>query len=190
MGGAAFWGAQRLFFKGVTMNERLRSLGGWLTRRAENVLAAFLAVMLVAFIIQIVFRYALNFPIGWTSELTLVVWLWMVLWGAAFVVTEREEIRFDLFYGSMGRRARLVTLFVTGLFVIAMYGISFPRTLDYVLFMKVEKTAYLDIRFDILYFIFPIFALATIVRYVGLMVLGVRGNAPDAFDPTKASSGV
>jgi hypothetical protein len=71
-----------------------------------------------------------------------------------------------------------------------MYAYSFPKTLDYVLFMKVEKTAYLDVRFDILYFIFPIFAAATIVRYVWLLVQGFRGKAPEAFDPTKASSGV
>ncbi len=57
-----------------------------------------LAVMFVAFIIQIVFRYLFNFPIGWTSELTVVMWLWLVLWGSAFVLKEREEIRFDLVY--------------------------------------------------------------------------------------------
>jgi C4-dicarboxylate transporter DctQ subunit len=172
------------------MNDRLRGIGRWLKRCAENILAAMLAVMFVAFIIQIVFRYLLNFPIGWTSELTLIMWLWMVLWGASFVVTEKEEIRFDLFYGAMGRRTRLVTSLITGSFVIAMYAMSFPRTLDYVLFMKVEKTAYLDIRFDILYFIFPIFAVAVIVRYGFLLWQAVRGRAPDAFDPTKAGSGV
>jgi TRAP-type C4-dicarboxylate transport system permease small subunit len=172
------------------MDERLKRIGGWLYRRAENVLAAMLAIMFVAFIVQIVFRYVLNFPIGWTSELTLIAWLWMVLWGASFVVTEKEEIRFDLFYGAMSRRTRLVASLVTGLFLIGMYAYSFPKTLDYVLFMKVEKTAYLDVRFDILYFIFPIFAAATIVRYVWLLVQGFRGKAPEAFDPTKASSGV
>ena len=62
--------------------------------------------MFVAFIVQIVFRYLLNFPIGWTSELTVIAWLWLVLWGAAFVVKEREEIRFDLLYGAVGARAR------------------------------------------------------------------------------------
>lgn len=172
------------------MDERLRSVGDWLYRRAENILAAMLAIMFVAFIVQIVFRYLLNFPIGWTSELTLIAWLWMVLWGASFVVTEKEEIRFDLFYGAMGRRTRLIASLITGIFVIAMYGISFPRALDYVLFMKVEKTAYLDIRFDFLYVIFPVFAAAVIIRYVWLLVKSVRGSAPDAFDPTKASSGV
>ena len=61
-----------------------------------------LAVMFLAFMAQIVFRYLFNFPIGWTSELTVITWLWLVLWGAAFVVTEAEEIRFDLIYGGVG----------------------------------------------------------------------------------------
>ena len=58
--------------------------------------------MFAAFIVQIVFRYFFNFPIGWTTELTVVMWLWLVLWGAAFVVKESEEIRFDL----LSRRGR------------------------------------------------------------------------------------
>ena len=114
-------------------------IGVWLRRRAENVIAALLAIMFVAFLIQIVFRYAFNFPIGWTTELTLITWLWLVLFGAAFVVTEREEIRFDLLYGAMGRRGRIVTLVLTGVFVIVLYGMSFPAVLDYVLFMKVRR---------------------------------------------------
>ena len=63
-----------------------------------------LAVMFLSFLAQIVFRYLFNFPTGWTSELTVVTWLWLVLWGAAFVVTEAEEIRFELIYGSAGAR--------------------------------------------------------------------------------------
>jgi len=38
---------------------------------AEAVSALLLAVIFVAFIIQIVFRYAFNFPVGWTSELSV-----------------------------------------------------------------------------------------------------------------------
>ena len=59
-----------------------------------------LAVMFAAFILQIVFRYLLNLPIGWTHELSVIMWLWLVLFGAAFVVSESEEIRFDIIYGS------------------------------------------------------------------------------------------
>lgn len=170
--------------------DRLSAIGRWLYARGENTIAAMLAVMSVAFIIQIACRYLFNLPIGWTTELTLIMWLYMVLFGAAFVVRENEEIRFDLIYGAMGPRARLVASLVTSLFLIVLYAISFPYVLDYVLFMKVEKTAYLDIRFDILYIIYPVFAAAVIVRHVVLIWRSIRGKAPEAFDPTKASSGV
>ena len=49
-----------------------------------------LAVMFAAFLVQIVFRYPLNFPIGWTNELSVILWLWLVLFGAAFVVTRER----------------------------------------------------------------------------------------------------
>jgi C4-dicarboxylate transporter DctQ subunit len=152
------------------MRPTLRKTGEWLRRRAENVAAALLAVMFLAFMVQIVFRYLMNFPIGWTSELTVITWLWLVLWGAAFVVTEREEIRFDLIYGSVGARV--------------------PAVVDYVTFMKVQSTAYLKIRFDLLFSIYVLFAVAILIRYAWILWRALKGTAPEAFDPTKASSGV
>jgi hypothetical protein len=56
--------------------------------------------------------------------------------------------------------------------------------------MKVEKTAYLKIRFDWLYAIYIVFVIATICRYLWLAFQAMRGVAPVEFDPTKASSGV
>lgn len=168
----------------------MAKIAAWLRRRAEDVIVLLLAVMFVAFLIQIVFRYLFNFPIGWTSELTVVTWLWLVLWGAAFVVTEREEIRFDLIYAAVGDRTRRIMAIVTGLSLLGLYGISLPAVADYVTFMKVQSTAYLKIRFDILYSVYLFFVAAVLVRYVWLMVSAIRGKAPAAFDPTQASSGV
>jgi hypothetical protein len=42
-------------------------------------------------------RYLFNWPVGWTTELSLAAWLWLVLWGAAFVLKDDEEIRIDSF---------------------------------------------------------------------------------------------
>jgi C4-dicarboxylate transporter, DctQ subunit len=56
--------------------------------------------------------------------------------------------------------------------------------------MKVESTSYLKIRFDLLFSIYIVFAVATIIRYIWLAWQAMRGVAPDEFDPTKASSGV
>jgi TRAP-type C4-dicarboxylate transport system permease small subunit len=168
----------------------LQSLAGWLYRRAENVLAAMLAVMFVAFLIQIVFRYLANLPIGWSQELTVIMWIWLVLWGAAFVIRETEEVRFDILYATATPRARRVMCCITGFALIGLYGVSLPAVVDYVAFMKVESSAYLKIRFDLLFCIYVIFAIAVIVRYLLLCRQAVWGKAPDAFDPTKAGSGV
>lgn len=140
--------------------------------------------MFLAFLMQIVFRYVFNWPTGWSFELSIITWLWGVLWGAAFVVTEKDEIRFDIIYGLVGRNTRRVFTIITGLALIALYAISFPAVASYVTFMKVEKTASLGIRFDWLFSIYVIFAAAVIIRYVWLVWSALRGKAPDSLiDP-------
>lgn len=172
------------------MKPFIRKAAAWLRRRAENAAAGMLAVMFVAFIVQIVFRYLLNFPIGWTFELTMITWLWLVLWGAAFVVKESEEIRFDLIYGAAGPRMRRAMGIITGVAIVALYGGSLPATIDYVSFMKVEKTAYLKIRVDYLFSIYVFFAVAVIVRYLWILSHLLRGKEPEARASTTVSSGL
>jgi len=172
------------------MNPFFGKAGAWLLRRAENFAAGLLAAMFVAFMVQIVFRYLFNFPVGWTSELSVITWLWLVLWGAAFVVKESEEIRFDLLYSAAGRRTRRVIGIITGLSIVILYVLSLPATVKYVSFMKVEKTSYLKIRFDWLFAIYVIFAVAVIVRYLWILSHLLRGKDPEATDSTKVSSGL
>jgi TRAP-type C4-dicarboxylate transport system permease small subunit len=170
--------------------ESARRAAAWLWRRAENVLAGFLAVMFIAFLVQIVFRYFFDFETGWTSELTVVMWLWLVLWGAALVLKESEEIRIDLVTSSVGRRTRLVMAVIAAVAVIVLYSMSLPATTSYVTFMKVEKSSYLKIRMDALFSIYILFVIAVIVRYVWLLVALLRGEAPEPNDPSKTASGL
>ena len=167
-----------------------RSVVAWLQRRAENVAALMLAVMFLAFLVQIVFRYFFNFPVGWASELTVALWLWLVLWGASFVVKEHEEIRFDLLTGAVGRRARIAMGIVVAVALVVLYGMAFKASLDYVTFMKVEKSSYLKVRMDWMYSIFIVFLVAILARYLWLLWQLVRGRDPGEADITKASSGL
>ncbi len=172
------------------MPPRLSGLGGWLYRRAENVLVVMLAAMFIAFNLQIVFRYLLDLPVGWTNELSTVLWLWLVLWGAAFVLREEEEIRFDLVYGAVRPAARRVMVLASAAALVALYAVSFPAVVDYVTFMKVESSAYLGIRFDWLFSMYLVFVVATIVRYLWLAWRALHGSGPEAADPLKTRSGV
>ncbi|MGH8690290.1 MAG: TRAP transporter small permease [Burkholderiales bacterium] len=168
----------------------LRTAGAWLHRRAENIAAGLLAVMFSAFIVQITSRYLFNFPVGWTSELTVICWLYLVLWGSAFVLREREEIRFDLLYAAAGRRTRIAMGIIFAAAVVILYGASLKASFDYVSFMKVEKSSYLKIRMDWLFSIYVVFLVAIIVRYLWLLAQLLRGRDPEAPDATKVSSGL
>lgn len=156
----------------------MRRAGAWLRRRAEDLAVAMLAAMFAAFLLQIVFRYVFNFPVGWTSELTVIMWLWLVLWGAAFVVREREEIRFDLVSAAAGRRARIGMGIVAALALVVLYGVSLPAIWKYVTFMKVEKSSYLKIRMDWLFSIYLVFAVAIVARYLWILGRLLRGRDP------------
>ncbi len=153
-------------------------IGRWLRRRAEDVAVLLLAVMFGSFIIQIVFRYVFNWPVGWTSEVSVLTWLWVVLWGAAFVLKDKEEIRFDILYGAVPARVRRAFVVVTGVVLVVLYAIALPASWNYVAFMKVERAAYLQVPMSWLYSIYILFAAGCIVRYGWLAWNALRGRDP------------
>lgn len=166
----------------------LRSLARRAHQAAEAVAALLLALIFVAFIVQIVFRYVFNFPVGWTSDLSVAAWLWLVLWGAAFVLKDQDEIRFDLLTGAVGRRARIGMAIVGALALVVLFAMSLPAAYAYVSFMKVENTSYLKIRFDWMYSIYIVFSVAVIARYLWKLAFLLRGREPASIDITKSSS--
>lgn len=167
--------------------DSLATIGRWLRRRAENVAVALLGTMFVCFIIQIFFRYVLNYPVGWTEEVSILTWLWTVLWGAAFVISEREEVRFDIIYSAVSENARRAFTIITGAALIFLYGVSMPAAYSFVAFMKVERSAYLHVPINYLYSIYVIFAAACIGRYCWLVWRAIRGGASPVTDPATLS---
>ena len=77
------------------------SILGWLHRRAENIAALILGSMFVSFLVQVLFRYVLNVPLGWTVEYVSIAWLWGILFGYAFVTRDSEIIRLDIVYSAV-----------------------------------------------------------------------------------------
>lgn len=163
----------------------LGATGLWLRRRAENLSVALLATIFVALIIQVVFRYFVNMPMGWTDELSLIAWTWLVLWGAAFVVREGDEIRFELLHASVPQRIRRGMTFIAAASVVVLFAVSLPAVVDYVTFMKVQRTAYLRVRFDWLFSVYILFAIAAILRYlwIGWRALFNASTPPDGANP-------
>lgn len=162
-----------------------QTIGRWLRRRAEDVAVVLLATVFITFILQIVFRYVLGWPLGWTSEVSTLAWLWLVLWGAAFVVTEADEIRFDILYSTVSDTVRRFFTVITGVALVALFAVSLPAVVDYVTFMRVERASYIGFRLDYVFSIYIVFAVAAIVRYLWLGWRAIRGEAPEITDPAR-----
>jgi len=152
----------------------------WLGRRADDIAVALIATMFVSFLLQIAFRYVLNRPLGWTEEVTVLCWVWLVLWGASFVVAEADEVRFDIVYNVVPAPVRRVFTIVASAALVVLMALSLPATWRYVAFMRREHSAYLGMRFDVLYSIYVVFALACIVRQARVAWRAWRGSAPSA----------
>lgn len=164
----------------------LRRLVSSLHRFAEAVAVALLAVIFIAFIVQIALRYLFNWPVGWTTELSLAAWLWLVLWGAAFVLKDEDEIRIDLLAERASRRTRRVIGAIGALSLIVLFGMSLPASWAYVSFMKVEKSSYLGIRMDVMYSIYLVFAVAVMARSLRQLVCGPAASGGEAPTPPSA----
>lgn len=162
------------------MLDRLRTAGSWLRRRANDVAVALMALMFVSFLLQIGSRYLLNQPLGWTDEVTVLCWVWAVLWCAAFVLSDRDEIRFDIVYGVVSPGIQRAFTAASSIAIVLLFLVSLPGTWSYVTFMKREHTAYLHMRFDILYAVYVLFALSIIVKHVLLAWRAFKGAPPEA----------
>ena len=88
----------------------------------------------------------------------------------------RDDVRLDVIYSSVTAKTRRLMTLLTSIAIVVLLGTALPAIVDYVLFMKVEKTAYLKIRYDYVYSIFIVFAVVTLLRYVWRAGVAVWGR--------------
>lgn len=132
---------------------------------ANGVQVAMMAVMFAAFIAQVAFRYVFNLPLAWTEELVTFLWLWGILWGAAFVMRSRDDIRFDMLYSRLTPAAKRWTTIVASSAIVLILLASLPGAWSYVSFMKVEKSAAMGVPMHAVFSIYLVFVVAMCVRH-------------------------
>ncbi len=143
---------------------------------ADGVAAAMLAALFAVFLVQIAARYIFNIPMGWTVEVCLTLWLWLVFWGGGFCLRASDHIRFDMLYFSVGRRTQRVFGAVAALLIIAAFALSFLPTWDYVYFYKIKRSNTLGVRLHYVFSIYLLFMIVIIWRYGTVLLNFLRGR--------------
>jgi len=131
-----------------------------------------LAALFITFLLQIFSRYVLNSPFGWTLELCLILWLWIVFFGCSFIVRDRDHVTFDILYYAVPRKIRYFFSLVSILGLILIMSWAFLPTIDYIDWMKMRKTTTVEIPFlgnkiplKYIFSIYGIILLSIIIQY-------------------------
>lgn len=143
----------------------MRSLLHLMHRRAQDVMVLLVAIMFVSFIIQIGSRYIFNAPTDWTHELILITWLWLIFWGAAFLLEDKDHVKFDVLYNLGGEGARRKMALLSATVLTAGFLVSVPATWDFISFKSIRSSDSLGIRLDIVFSVYMIFLAGTIIHY-------------------------
>ena len=123
----------------------------------------FLALFCV-FIIQITARFGFNKPLPWTDEAAVILYVWVILWAAAFIVPAREHVVFDLVWNSVGLRARQAMKITGNLLIGGLALAGLPATWDYVKFMSREGSPVLNVSFMWIFMPLVLLMVALVVR--------------------------
>ncbi|MCS7268292.1 MAG: TRAP transporter small permease subunit [Geminicoccaceae bacterium] len=161
----------------------MRRLEGLARGAADALVGLLLAALFGTFVLQIAFRYLLNWPVGWTVEVCLTLWLWLVLLGAALCVPDREHVRFDALEQRLSPRARRIAgIFVAGALLAGFLAVLGPSW-DYVTFYRIKRSATLRIPLSWVFSVFLIFALALVLRQLWTIARLLRTPVSDGAPP-------
>lgn len=165
----------------------MKTLLKWFTRGTEFIAAAMLAAMFLTFLLQIYSRYVLRAPFGWTVEFSLILWVWVVFFGNAFIVRERDHVKFDILYLMAPRGVRRVLALVSAAAIVVGMAWSFLPTWDYIDWMKIRKTATFENPFTgskiplrTIFSIYGLFMAVIILRYLWRFIEVLRKGPPDS----------
>ncbi len=148
----------------------------WFRQVLDLVGSSFFLLMFITILLQVFSRYVLNEPLGWTAEISIIAYLWLIFWGAAFMVGHRDQVRFDLIYNHLSPSAQRVMAITRSLIIVGTLLFALPANFDYIKFLEYDTTGVLEIGFDQVFAIFIIFMAALLVRnlYRSARLLGKK----------------
>lgn len=158
----------------------MRAVISALRNMAEGVSALMMAAIFCTFILQIVVRYAVGSQwfvltfgnaidasyFGWTVEFILVLWLWTIFWGNAFLVRDRDHVTFDIIYNMVRPRIRTALVIIGALIIAAALWSSIGPTYDRMKLLRLKSSATLPVKMLPIYSIYFVFLAAVGLRYL------------------------
>jgi TRAP-type C4-dicarboxylate transport system permease small subunit len=131
---------------------------------ANLVAAAMFAAVFVIFCVKIVMRYGEHNEMAWADEVCIILFIWIIFWANAFILADRDHIKFDLVTHMASPNVRRWMAVARSILIGGIFLYATPVTLDYILFLWRERTPVLGLPLDRVYMCFGIFILTVPLR--------------------------
>jgi TRAP-type C4-dicarboxylate transport system permease small subunit len=146
-----------------------------LAKQATNIVSSLMfAFVFAVFAYKIVMRYVAGDAVAWADEVSVVLFIWILFWGNAFIVQDHQQIKFDLVYRLLPENGRRTASIIRLLVVGGLFLWGFPSIVDYILFLWRERTPVLGLRLDFVYSCFGLFVAVIVIRSAWTLVELVR----------------
>jgi len=172
-------------------------------RFTEAIVATMMFAIFATFIIQVIIRYTARVPsiaeavpmlnpnnFGWTLELCLALWVWLIFFGNAFVVRDKDHVTFDILYLAVRPNVRRWFIIIGGLIICVALFASISPTMDRFHILRLKRTATLSnlfgdwIRMRHIYSIYIIFLGVIIAKYAWRVFYAIRFGVKDTPEET------
>jgi len=142
-------------------------------------------IMFVIILVQVFFRYVVRYPLTWAMEITVIGFVWTVIFGACFTMRHRSHIKFTLIYDRLKPRPAAVFRMLGNLIIVGVFLSLVYASFRYSLFVGFQKTPVFRISFTYIFLPFVYF-LCSISAYTATEIIEdikvLRGLIPDSAD--------
>jgi TRAP-type transport system small permease protein len=153
--------------------------GRRLQAAADAIGVAFFAALFMTFVVQVTARFVFDRPLPWSDELAVVLYIAVVLWGAALLVPWHGHVAMDLLYQMAPRPVRRGMVFVGAAATAGLAATAWPASWDYVRFMGREGTPVLGWSLMAVYSPFLLLLAAIVVRGTLAAIGAWRDRLPE-----------
>lgn len=126
-------------------------------------------VLFIVFLITIISRYILHHPVPWTMEVSVLAYLWVVYFGAAWCARTDSNVVFSLVYDSCSKPVQRIFRILQNLVLIIFISIVFVPFSNRILNMTTH-TGVLYIPFRYAYIPF-IIMMVLLVLHAGAQIV-------------------
>jgi TRAP-type C4-dicarboxylate transport system permease small subunit len=147
----------------------------WLLLGPQIVCGILMAIISVVVFLTVIFRYFLHMPLGWTEELSRLLFLWIVFLGAAVCAGQERHTKFDMFVKNLKPATGRILDIISSVLILVITGVIIYKGFLAYRLIFFERFVILGIPYSFGFMALPFSAILIFLYYCHHLYLKIKG---------------